>query len=308
MPTPGTKDNRVSLSDHEAHPLISSDTELGAEFCRLALRPALHVAGPYGIISRCGQQDPATSSLSSKSPSRGQLNRRAAKPQSANPRAGRLATEGHMANEPEFQYRTPQPDRVRRLATEARALAGEGRLREALPLIELAISIDQIGCLNEFCSFRAAICLAQGEPWPQLAIEFYNRAHAFIRHKRYTDAKTAWLEALALDGLFLWPANNYAWLLATSTEPRVRDGRESLKYALLACRQSQWNCWAFLGTLAAAYAECGDYRRAVGWQSASLRLAPPDHQPDSQLMLQHFQSGRPIVDWGMSVAAGMQDT
>jgi tetratricopeptide (TPR) repeat protein len=215
------------------------------------------------------------------------------------------AVEASIADGTEFEFFDPQPDRAKQLAGEARTLVGEGRLREAILRLELAIGCDQIGCLSGYNALRALVCRVLDDPWPTLAIDFYDRGCEFRRQKRYKDAKIAWLEAHALDPLFLWPANNYAWLLATSMEPGIRDGREALKYALHACRLSRWNCWAFIGTLAAAYAECGDFSRAVGWVSVSLEMAPPDHKPDELLMLQQFQARQPFTDRGMRPAAGL---
>lgn len=57
-------------------------------------------------------------------------------------------------------------------------------------------------------------------------------------------------------------ANNFAWLLATSPEPELRDGARAVRLADAACRRSDWQSWQMISTLAAAHAEQGDFAAA----------------------------------------------
>jgi Tfp pilus assembly protein PilF len=57
--------------------------------------------------------------------------------------------------------------------------------------------------------------------------------------------------------------NDLAWLLATDPHPEVRRGTEAVKLADRACELTHWQEPALLGTLAAAYAEAGDFEKAV---------------------------------------------
>jgi hypothetical protein len=77
-----------------------------------------------------------------------------------------------------------------------------------------------------------------------------------------------------------------------------------LKHAIIACKRSKSCCWAFLGTLAAAHAERGNFKQAVAWQTVSLGLAPVDHKIDSLIQLRHYQAGRAYIDEGLPKAAG----
>ncbi len=57
--------------------------------------------------------------------------------------------------------------------------------------------------------------------------------------------------------------NNYAWLLATAPDKTVRNGETALILAQQACEIADFNNLSFVDTLAAAYAEIGNYSNAI---------------------------------------------
>ncbi|MBX7166439.1 MAG: tetratricopeptide repeat protein [Pirellulales bacterium] len=73
--------------------------------------------------------------------------------------------------------------------------------------------------------------------------------------------------------------NNLAWLLATHPDPKLRNGSESVSLAESACRQTQYKDPGYLDTLAAAYAELGDFPKAV--QVVRQALALPSVAQDA---------------------------
>jgi hypothetical protein len=103
-----------------------------------------------------------------------------------------------------------------------------------------------------------------------------------------------YLQAISLDPEFLWASNNLAWLLATSPDTRVRDGEAAVRHATVACEKSEWRCWSFIDTLAAAYAEAGDVTRAVVVAEQALGVAPPENRPAVEARLRHLRAGQPI--------------
>jgi len=66
--------------------------------------------------------------------------------------------------------------------------------------------------------------------------------------------------------------NDLAWLLATCPEESLRDGRRAVELATRSCELTEWKGAGTLGTLAAAYAETGDFDKAVEWQEKAIKL------------------------------------
>jgi tetratricopeptide (TPR) repeat protein len=68
-----------------------------------------------------------------------------------------------------------------------------------------------------------------------------------------------------------------AWISATCGDEKVRSGPRAISDATHACILTKWQDPYELGTLAAAYAEAGDFLNAVAWQTRALeRFAPND--------------------------------
>jgi Flp pilus assembly protein TadD len=67
--------------------------------------------------------------------------------------------------------------------------------------------------------------------------------------------------------------NNLAWIQATSVDPALRNGPEAVREALKACELTHDQQPLFLGTLAAAYAEAGDFTNAISVATRARDLA-----------------------------------
>ncbi len=68
--------------------------------------------------------------------------------------------------------------------------------------------------------------------------------------------------------------NILAWMLATAPEQNLRDGRRALELATRAAQSTGGSDPAVLRTLAAAYAETGDFASALQTAQRALSLAP----------------------------------
>jgi len=106
-----------------------------------------------------------------------------------------------------------------------------------------------------------------------------------LGHHRPTDRARAirYYEAAVEEG-DLTARNNLAWLLATSTDPALRDGTRAL--ALIRPVAVLYDQWTYLDTLAAAYAEVGDFRNAVAAAQRAVALAEGDATDETLLELE----------------------
>jgi tetratricopeptide (TPR) repeat protein len=90
--------------------------------------------------------------------------------------------------------------------------------------------------------------------------------------------------------------NNLAWIRATEGRPELRNGAEAVRLGLHACELTQNGQPALLGTLAAAYAEAGQFAEAQATARTAAELATANGQSDlakrNRQLLELYQSNR----------------
>jgi tetratricopeptide (TPR) repeat protein len=87
--------------------------------------------------------------------------------------------------------------------------------------------------------------------------------------------------------------NCLAWMLATRSDPQVRDGPRAVALARQACQATQWKQPHILDTFAAALAATGVFEEAVHWQTQAVRLSTEETRPAREARLQLYQAGQP---------------
>jgi tetratricopeptide (TPR) repeat protein len=128
---------------------------------------------------------------------------------------------------------------------------------------------------------------------PDDALAYYNRACAFDEKGDYDNAIADSKEAIRLSPNDADYHNGLAWLLATCADAKYRDGQKAVEHATKACELTNWKeNWVF-DTLAAAYAETGDYENAVKWQQKATDMANDEEKEDYQSRLDVYKAGKP---------------
>ena len=113
-------------------------------------------------------------------------------------------------------------------------------------------------------------CLAMS---PDFAEAHHDLANALRKKGQYPDAVAHYESALRFDPRSVLTLNNLGWLLATCVDSSIRNGARAVEVAARADLLSGGEDPLILHTLAAAYAENGQFSQAVETAERALQLA-----------------------------------
>ena len=96
--------------------------------------------------------------------------------------------------------------------------------------------------------------------------------------------------------------NDLAWLLATHEDTEIRDGVEAVDLAERACQLVDYKVPVVVDTLAAAYAETGQFDQAVKTAQEALQLSRNVGEQELARKIQnHLESYRVKRPWRESL-------
>ena len=117
------------------------------------------------------------------------------------------------------------------------------------------------------------------EEFPQDVAIRELRAQNFNEQGQHAQAVLDYAQVLMHDPDNQGALNDLAWLLATSPQSPIRNGTKAVELATKACARSDYKVPHQLSTLAAAYAEKGDFEQALEWSSRAFQLAKKQRLP-----------------------------
>ncbi|WP_298862968.1 tetratricopeptide repeat protein [uncultured Gimesia sp.] len=124
------------------------------------------------------------------------------------------------------------------------------------------------------------------------------RGYTYLKMEAFEKAQADFEHAIQSDAEARNAINCLAWLLATCPVPEYRDGNKALQLALRNCELADTTEWNDLGTLAAAYAEVGQFDEAIRWINESSTKAPELELHRCEAQLKCFEKQKPYTDHG----------
>jgi tetratricopeptide (TPR) repeat protein len=169
------------------------------------------------------------------------------------------------------------PDFIESRLNLGKFLVEQGRPEEALPELQYILQIK-----------------------PQFAPAEEAMAAALQSSGQSAQALAHWRKALTLEPVSIGALSGTAWLLATAPDANIRNGTEAVALAEKANEIASGKSPDVLDTLAAAYAETGDFVKAREFADRALDLAVAQKDKDLstaiRARIQLYNAGKPFHD------------
>ena len=139
---------------------------------------------------------------------------------------------------------------------------------------------------------------------PSNPMGYIPRATLYAQSGNYERAAADLDRAIRLAPRWAVALDLVAWFKATCPDSRFRDGKKAVELATKACAVMAWRDPNCLDTLAASYAECGDFNQALKYQNQAIAIKSPDYSAketawlaeDMQKSLRSFENRKPFRD------------
>jgi tetratricopeptide (TPR) repeat protein len=197
-----------------------------------------------------------------------------------------------------------RPGLVPALRARATLLAAADKLQQAIVDLELVRKLEPD---DKTTQLQLAALYVGGGKVPK-AIETYNailesdpkswlahrgRADAFLTAGQQRAAIADYEEALKQEPKDSGSLNNLAWVLATSPDKAIRDGKRAIELATEAAKATDYKAAHILSTLAAGYAETGDFKTAVTWSKKALEVSDEKLREPLTKELKSYEAEKP---------------
>ncbi len=129
---------------------------------------------------------------------------------------------------------------------------------------------------------------------PKSGGTYCNRAIAWQAKGEIDNAIKDYDAAIQFEPNMMQPLNNSARLKATCPDERYRDGKEAVRLATKACEGLAWISPGLIDTLAAAYAETGDFENSIKWEKKAIAIAKDEAEKQAMKgRLELYKAGKP---------------
>lgn len=128
---------------------------------------------------------------------------------------------------------------------------------------------------------------------PDDAYALWGLASSYYGSKKHKDAIVFYGHAIEADPNFTASYSKLSFLYATCPEAKFRNGEKAVDLAKKACELVSYNDDICLAVLAAAYAERGDFEKAIEYENKAISLADDDAKAEYEKRLESYKTNKP---------------